>query len=130
MHPPDPRVPFAAERTLLAWLRAGIGLVGLGFVVARFGLFVHALRAGRAEPAPPAAEEYATGLAGIALVFIGMGAMLAAARQHARFLAGWPAHDFPPGYSTRSVLVLTVLVALISAGLAGILAIGLLGDSP
>lgn len=32
----DPRVVFAAERTLLAWIRTGIALAALGFVVARF----------------------------------------------------------------------------------------------
>jgi putative membrane protein len=36
----DPRVYFAAERTLLAWVRTGVTLLGLGFVVARFGLFL------------------------------------------------------------------------------------------
>lgn len=32
----DPRVFFAAERTLLAWMRTALALMGLGFVVARF----------------------------------------------------------------------------------------------
>jgi len=36
----DPRVYLAAERTLLAWLRTGLGLMGVGFAVARFGLFL------------------------------------------------------------------------------------------
>ncbi len=36
----DPRVYFAAERTLLAWVRSGVGIIGLGFVVSRFGLFL------------------------------------------------------------------------------------------
>lgn len=36
----DPRVYFAAERTFLAWLRTGLALMGFGFVVARFGLFL------------------------------------------------------------------------------------------
>ena len=40
MTTPDPRVFFASERTLLAWLRTGISIVGLGFIVARFGLFL------------------------------------------------------------------------------------------
>ena len=35
----DPRVRFAIERTLLAWVRTGLALMGFGFVVARFGLF-------------------------------------------------------------------------------------------
>ena len=40
---PDPRVPLAAERTLLAWVRTGLGLMGFGFVVARLGLFLREL---------------------------------------------------------------------------------------
>ena len=36
----DPRVPLAAERTFLAWIRTGLALMGFGFVVARFGMFL------------------------------------------------------------------------------------------
>ncbi len=39
----DPRVYFAAERTFLAWIRTGLGLMGGGFAVARFGLFLRQL---------------------------------------------------------------------------------------
>jgi putative membrane protein len=31
---------LAAERTFLAWIRTGLALMGFGFVVARFGLFL------------------------------------------------------------------------------------------
>lgn len=34
---PDSRFIQANERTLLAWVRTGLGLLGLGFVIARFG---------------------------------------------------------------------------------------------
>ena len=43
----DPRVLFAAERTLLAWNRTSISFMAFGFVVERFGLFIAML--GRAE---------------------------------------------------------------------------------
>lgn len=41
----DPRVYLAAERTLLAWLRTGVGVMAFGFVIARFGLFLRLLQA-------------------------------------------------------------------------------------
>jgi putative membrane protein len=41
--PRDPRVAQANERTLLAWLRTGIGLMAFGFLVARSGSWIEAL---------------------------------------------------------------------------------------
>ena len=35
---------LAAERTFLAWIRTGLALMGFGFVVARFGLFLQVLQ--------------------------------------------------------------------------------------
>jgi putative membrane protein len=34
----------ANERTFLAWLRTAIALIGFGFAIARFGLFLHQLQ--------------------------------------------------------------------------------------
>ena len=48
----DPRVPLAAERTFLAWIRTGLALMGFGFVVARFGLFLRELTAVKKIPQP------------------------------------------------------------------------------
>ena len=39
------REHLANERTLLAWIRTAIALMGLGFVVARFGLFLREISA-------------------------------------------------------------------------------------
>ena len=35
---------LVAERTFLAWIRTGLALAGFGFVIARFGLFLRAMR--------------------------------------------------------------------------------------
>jgi Domain of unknown function (DUF202) len=42
--PVDIREHLAAERTLLAYVRTGLALMGFGFVVARFGLFLREIR--------------------------------------------------------------------------------------
>lgn len=66
----DPRVYLAAERTLLAWIRTGIALMGFGFVVARFGLFLRELRF--AAGARMTASTGASLWAGVVLVLIGV----------------------------------------------------------
>ena len=43
--PSGPSDYLAAERTFLAWIRTGLALMGFGFVVARFGLFLRMLQA-------------------------------------------------------------------------------------
>jgi putative membrane protein len=48
--PADPRIYFAAERTLLAWVRTGMAMMGFGFVVARFGLFLREVASVRGAP--------------------------------------------------------------------------------
>jgi putative membrane protein len=41
--PPSLSDHLAIERTYLAWIRTGLSLMGFGFVVARFGLFLQEL---------------------------------------------------------------------------------------
>ncbi len=51
----DPRVLFAAERALLARQRTAIALMGFGFVVERFGLF---LRMIGSQPLSPSQRSF------------------------------------------------------------------------
>src|SRR5260221_2665738 len=76
----DPRVHFAAERTFLAWIRTGLSLMGFGFVVARFGLFLKEV-SGNAHM--PGVKSYGFSLwAGSAMVLLGAMMNLAAVARH------------------------------------------------
>ena len=88
----DPRIFFAAERTLLAWIRSGIAIMGFGFVVARFGLFLRLVAAQRADVgAGPSAFSGFSNCVGIALILLGVASMFIAALEHRSFLASLPA---------------------------------------
>ncbi|MGE5794661.1 MAG: YidH family protein [Bacteroidota bacterium] len=92
----DPRVLFAAERTLLAWVRTAIALIGLGFVVAKFGLYLH-LIAGH-EPSPR--HELLALAIGVAMVLAGVVTCVLAAAQFRRILAELGPGEIPSGYRT------------------------------
>jgi putative membrane protein len=92
----DPRVYFAAERTLLAWLRTGLTVIGLGFVVARFGLFLRMLH--HEDPMP--AVNLTSTLLGVGLVLLGSVATALAAWQHVRFCRELSPAEKPPCYWT------------------------------
>ena len=116
----DPRVFFASERTLLAWLRTGLTIIALGFVVSRFGLFVQLLATQSQGTSPAMHSPLAAGL-GIAFVLVGTLTNVIAAIQHKRFIATLPQLDMPRAYSKAPALVLSLLVGTLGALLAGYL---------
>ena len=113
----DPRVFFAAERTLLAWVRTALGLVGLGFVVARFGLFLQLVRPDVSHAPPPW-----SGAVGVSLALLGAAAAAVASWQHRQFCRTLGPEEKPPHYRAGPALWLGFGVALAGAALAVVIA--------
>jgi putative membrane protein len=119
----DPRVFFAAERTLLAWVRTGITVMALGFVVARFGLFLEILAASsRAAHGPLPASETLSAALGVSLVLAGVLSILGALLNHLRYVRTLPAQDVPaltlPWFAPTAAALLALMGGLLALYLA------------
>ena len=120
----DPRVFFAAERTLLAWVRTGLTVMAFGFVVARFGLFLRLLAAQHVAGAMPTVSRTDfSNLAGIALVLVGTACMLIGAFQHKSYVSTLPPADVPRSHDPLYPVLLALLLAALGLGLAVYLAV-------
>ena len=110
----DPRVLFAAERTLLAWQRSAIALMGFGFVIERFGLFLEMVTR---QPQVSAQRSFSL-LFGVLLLVLGAVVALVSARQFLQVAKDLDASVVPPGYWTRAGVVLNLIIAMIAVILA------------
>jgi putative membrane protein len=104
----------ANERTFLAWLRTAIALMGFGFVIAKFGLFLRVIMRTGNVPTP-----FSSGLIGIALVVAGGAMALVAAIRYQTLQRKIDLGTYAPGKwpmwiasATLTVLALLLVVYL------------------
>ncbi|MBL8202067.1 MAG: DUF202 domain-containing protein [Chromatiales bacterium] len=116
----DPRVLFAAERTLLAWNRASLSLIAFGFIVERAGLLMDAMTPENVQAGHVALTFW------LGICFISLGAFSSAysARQYSIILQTLRPEEFPPGYAARWGLVVNGVVSALGTLLIFILMLG------
>jgi putative membrane protein len=111
----DPRVYFAAERTFLAWIRTGLGLMGIGFAVSRFGLFLRQVTAAGSH-----LPTRTTGLSlwfGVVLVALGVIVTLSSVLRHIQLIHELSSGTWQPGRISRDAVILGLILAAIGIGM-------------
>jgi len=118
------RLHQANERTVLAWIRTALAMMGFGFVVARFGFFLRELGAARATHALPEGAGWSLWI-GLALALLGATTALVSILRFRATTAAIERHEVgrPGGelwiYVIGSLVVLAglaIAVLLVSSG--------------
>jgi putative membrane protein len=112
----DPRVYFAAERTLLAWIRTGLALMGFGFAIARFGLFLRQMQA--AETNLPVHSTMGAPASGVTLIALGVLTTIIGAIQYSRTIRQLSEGRWTPGRNNRTAVSLAILLGVLGAFMA------------
>jgi putative membrane protein len=105
----DPRVFFAAERTLLAWNRTSLSLMAFGFVIERFGLFVSILLPQHTAPLQRGISFWT----GLSFVLLGAWVAVFSSVQYRKVLKALKPIEIPEGYQTNQGVIANLAVALL-----------------
>jgi putative membrane protein len=104
----DPRVFFAAERTLLAWTRTSLTLMGFGFVIERFGLFMRILMAAEGQKW----QRDASFWVGISFILLGSIVGFVSVMQYRAIVKTLKPVEIPEGYWINTAVYTNVILGM------------------
>lgn len=116
----DPRVLFAAERTLLAWNRTSVSLMAFGFVVERFGLFLQI--AGHEEI--KIFQRHISFFIGVTFILLAAYIAIYSVFQHKRILKTIRSVEIPAGYNLKAGMFLNSIIGILGIAVTIYLARG------
>jgi putative membrane protein len=112
----DLRDYLAEERTFLAWIRTGLTLMGFGFVVARFGLFLEVMQITRSGS--PVQHHGLSPWFGTAFIAVGVAVHLLSIRRHLRLVGQLNRGQFADRGPSRQAVMLALFLASVGAAMA------------
>ncbi len=108
---------LANQRTFLSWVRTSIALIGLGFAIERFGIFLQQFRL-MADPSqagnlPTTATHEYSALVGIGMIVVGTGLIFFALKNYLD-----NNNTIASGkYTPKNAIVYTASIAIIGLGM-------------
>lgn len=112
----DPRIYLAAERTFLAWIRTSVSLMGFGFVIARFALFIreYGLATGLRAPA----RTWVSSWVGFGMVCVGVAVCVVAATRHRSYIQALEQGVGNPPRNMKTSMTVAAVLAIVGMAIA------------
>jgi putative membrane protein len=112
----DPRIYLAAERTFLSWIRTSVSLMGFGFVIARFALFMreYGVATGLGATGRPRVSSFV----GFGMVCVGVAVAALAAARHRAYVKALQMGVGNPPLDVKTSLAVAGVLALVGLAIA------------
>ncbi len=107
---------LAAERTLLAWIRTGLALMGFGFVVARFGLFLQQMQFIQ-KPSAGGSSGFSLWF-GTALIVSGVIVNISSGLHYIRLIRSLDRGDAKHSHLATLAVAVAIFLAIVGVGMA------------